>query len=96
MPGWKSVFSTSTNFPAGLWRNLARFSGTHVYSNSNDILLADSTIVALHSIQSGRKRIELPGEYSVTDVVTGKRVGDKLRAIQFQLRAPHTRVFHLH
>ena len=61
MPGWTSVFSTSTGFPAALWRNLARLSGTHVYSNSNDIVLADSSIVALHSVKSGPKRILLPG-----------------------------------
>jgi hypothetical protein len=95
MNGWKSIFSTTTDFPADLWRNIAKYTGTHVYSNTNDILLADSSIVALHSIQSGKKRIELPGEYSVYDVVTGRRVGIKLHAIQFHLNAPETRVFRL-
>src|SRR5690606_14863800 len=83
MNGWESIFSSTTNFPADLWHNIAKYSGTHVYSSSNDILLADSSIVALHSIQSGRKRIELPGEYSVVDVATGKPVGHKLRALEF-------------
>lgn len=95
MPGWKSVFTSSTGFPAELWRNLAKVSGTHVYSASNDILLADSSIVALHSVKSGPKRIDLPGAYAVTDVISGKLVGKNLRAIQFNLKAPETRVFRL-
>lgn len=95
MNGWKSIFSTTTGFPADLWRNLARHSGTHVYSQSNDILLANSSVVALHSLQSGKKRIDLPGEFTVTDVVTGQLVGKRLHAIQFQLQAPQTRVFRL-
>jgi hypothetical protein len=95
MRGWHSVFSTTTNFPAALWRNIARFGGAHVYSQSDDVLLADKNLVALHSIQSGNKRIELPGEYSVWDVISGKLVGRKLHAIQFGLTAPQTRVFRL-
>jgi hypothetical protein len=95
MPGWHSVFSTTTNFPAALWRNLARFGGAHVYSQSDDVLLADANLVALHSIQSGKKRIALPGEYSAYDVISGKLVGHKLHAIAFQLDAPQTRIFRL-
>ena len=90
---WASVFTTAIPIPADVWRGLARFAGAHVYCESNDILLADCSIVALHSIQSGPKRIDLPGTFRVTDVVTGKAVGDRLQSIEFDLRAPETRVF---
>lgn len=93
MAGWNSVFSTTSQLPADLWRNLARFGGAHVYSQSNDVVLADAEIIALHSLQSGEKRIALPGAYRVYDVVSGKLVGKKLRAIQFNINAPETRVF---
>jgi len=57
---WVSVFTTAVPIPADLWRNLARYAGAHVYAESNDILMADGSIVALHSIQSGPKRLALP------------------------------------
>ena len=92
---YASVFTTAVTLPANLWRNLARYAGAHVYCNTNDILLADNTIVALHSLQSGPKRIELPGTYTVYDVITGKLVAEKAHAITFALHAPETRVFRL-
>jgi hypothetical protein len=90
---YTSVFMTAVNLPANLWRNLARYAGAHVYSESNDVLVADSSIVALHSIQSGAKRIRLPGTSRVRDVITGREIGSGLREIVFDLVAPETRVF---
>jgi hypothetical protein len=95
MAGWQSVFSAAVPLPASLWRNLARLAGAHVYCDSNDVLMADKGLVALHSAQVGRKRIELPGAFDVTDVVSGKPVGRRLKRIEFTLTAPATRVFRL-
>jgi hypothetical protein len=92
---WASVFTTTVPMPAPLWRNMARFAGEHVYSDSGDVLLADSTIVALHSIQSGKKTINLPGKYTVIDVITGKPVAKRTSTITFTLQAPDTRIFRL-
>ncbi len=90
-----SVFTSAVPLPAGLWRNAARWAGAHVYSEGGDVLMADSTIVALHSLQSGEKRIVLPGTYTVWDVVSGGLVGRELKEIHFRLEAPQTRVFRL-
>ncbi len=95
MGAWTSVFTTAVPLPADLWRGLARAAGAHIYCESNDILLADSTIVALHSIQSGEKTIHLPGTYDVEDVVTGEMVAQGVDTIRFTLDAPETRVFRL-
>ncbi len=93
--GWQSVFTTAVPLPANVWRNLARVAGAHVYNEGNDILMADRGMVALHSAQSGRKRIDLPGSFDVWDVVSGKRIGRRRRCIVFDLRAPETCVFRL-
>ncbi|HOF86622.1 MAG TPA: hypothetical protein PLZ36_00780 [Armatimonadota bacterium] len=92
---YAAVFTHAVPLPADLWRNLARFGGAHVYSDSGDVLLADSSIVALQSLQSGAKTISLPGAYDVYDVVTGKRIARKAKDIRFTLQAPETRVFRL-
>lgn len=91
---WTSVFTTAVPIPATLWRNLARHAGAHVYCTSNDILLADASVVALHSIQSGPKTLRLPSPARVLDLVTGKPVGEApTDTLHFELDAPATRLF---
>lgn len=95
-PGdWASLFTVAVPLPARLWRSLARYAGAHVYCESNDIIMADSSVVALHSAQSGCKRLALPQPCRVLDVITGDEIGQGLEAIDFDLRAPETRVFRL-
>ena len=95
MPSWTSVFTTAIPLPAALWRNLARTAGAHVYSDSGDVLLADRSLVAIHSLQSGEKRIALPSESDVWDVITGQQIAQRTHEIRFTLNAPETRVFRL-
>ena len=90
---YASVFTIAVQLPAGLWRNIARYAGAHVYCESNDILMADKSIVGLHSVKTGQKKITLPGKYRVTDIITGKVYSKKTRKINFDLKAPETRVF---
>ena len=93
---YAAVFTVAVNLPAALWRNLARYAGAHVYSETNDVLVADSSIVALHSLQSGKKKIALPAPFRVRDVVTGEDYArTPTNEITFDLKAPETRVFQL-
>ena len=64
-----------------------------MYSEENDILLADAGLVAVHSIKSGPKRIVLPQPSDVWDVITGQPVGKDTGTIEFDLAGPATRVF---
>ena len=95
MGQWHSVFTTAVPIPADLWRGLARFAGAHIYCESNDVLLADATVVALHSAQSGQKRIALPGRSTVRDLESGRVVGRNRNSISFRVTAPATRVFRI-
>ena len=95
MGDYASVFVTAVPLPANLWRNLARYAGAHVYAETNDVLLADKTVVALHSAYSGPRIITLPGSFRVYDVITGALFSDKTGRIAFDLDAPETRIFRL-
>jgi hypothetical protein len=90
---YAAIFTTAVNLPADLWRNIARHAGAHVYCESNDVILADRSIIALHSLKSGKKRIILPEKSRVTDVITGKLCSGGTKEITFELKAPETRVF---
>jgi hypothetical protein len=90
---YAAIFTTAVNLPADLWRNVARYAGAHVYTESNDVLLANNRVVALHSLKTERKRIALPGHFAVKDLITGKPFSPRTNEIIFELAGPDTRVF---
>lgn len=90
---YAAIFMTAVQIPANLWRNIARYAGAHVYCESNDILMADNCIVALHSFKSGKKTISLPEKSRVVELNTEKVVSRGTREITFTMKAPDTRVF---
>ena len=90
---YASVFTIAAPLNANLWRNLARYAGAHVYTESNDILLADKSIVALHSVYSGEKLIKLPTRSRVRDLISGKIISNSTQQITFEVDAPETRIF---
>ena len=92
---YAALFATAVPLPAALWRNLARFAGAHIYCDTNDVLMANQSMVALHSLQGGEKRIALPREFRVLDVVSGEEYSGSTREIVFDLEPPETRVFRL-
>jgi len=92
---WTSVFTTALPLPAELWRGLARAGGAHIYTDSNDVLLADRSLVALHTIKPGMKTIHLPAPALVTNVVTGEVIAERTDVIRFEAEAPSTHLFHL-
>ncbi len=93
-PGnWAALFMAAVQLPASLWRNIARFAGAHVYCESNDIVLANSSMVALHSLKGGPKRLVLPAPSNVRDVVANTEYARNTSEIEFDLDPPETRVF---
>ena len=90
---WASVFTVAAQLPADLWRSLGRHAGAHVYCEENEVVMADSSVVALHSVKSGTKRLSLPGRYRLTDVVRGTEHGADCSAAEFELCGPGTAVF---
>jgi len=92
---YAALFTTAAPLPADLWRAIARFAGTHVYCETNDVLMASAGLVALHSIKSGPKRLALPGTCAVHDLINDEPVSEATDQIAFDLKAPETRFFRL-
>ena len=90
---YAALFMTALQIPAELWRNIARYAGAHVYCESNDVLMANKHMVALHSLKGGEKRITLPERCRVRDVVSGRDIAKNASEILFELNPPETRVF---
>ena len=92
---WTSVFSTTPGLPAAFWRNCARQAGAHVWCEHDDLVMVDSSIVAIHAAAGGPRTILLPREYGVIDVISGKVLTPAATSIDIELQTPDTRVFRL-
>ena len=71
---WKSIFVSVPNLPFSLLRNIAYYAGCHVYSDSHDILYANSHFLCIHANKGGSKRLKLPKRTDVYDAFTERRV----------------------
>jgi hypothetical protein len=96
-PGdWASVFTVAHGLPADLWRGLARWAGAHVWCESNDVIMADRSVVALHTLKPGPRTLRLPRRCDIVDVIADRSFAAAADSIVWTAPAgPDTRVFHL-
>lgn len=96
-PGdWASVFTIAHGLPADLWRGLARWAGAHVWCESNDVLMADRSVVALHTLKGGTRLLRLPRRTDVWDVIADRLVARGIDSVEWTAPAgPDTRVFRM-
>lgn len=89
------VFSAAMPLPARLLREIARWSGTHVWNESDDFTVASDSLVAIHAVKPGPREIALPGEFQVQDAISGCDVSGRTRQISFRVHNATTRAFRL-
>jgi hypothetical protein len=92
---YASVFSCAVPLPDLLLRELARYSGTHVYSETDDVVFADSCTLAVHAVRPGARRLRLPAPTPVWDLIESRKLGERMTAIEFNVTPPETRLFYL-
>lgn len=90
---WKSLYLSMLNFGPELFRNIARFAGAHVWSEGNDFLTANRSILTLHTASAGEKKIDLPAPAYVTDLWTGVRTAEPVTAIEVTMPAYRTQAW---
>jgi hypothetical protein len=84
MDNWRSIWCGVPNIPADLLKEIARSAGVHIYSESDDYLVANRYMVSLHAKEGGEKTIYLPRKMKVTDVFSGKIIA--ANADKFKVR----------
>jgi len=93
-PAWRSVYSMLP-LSRELLLGLCRYAGVHVYSETFDPLSANKSFVMIHTATAGDKRIVLPGEHDVSNVLRGRTVGTNTRVIEERLPAGVTRIYRI-
>ena len=74
--GWQSLYLGAMGlYPPELWRAIARYKKIHVYSDDNDALWADRSLIAVHAARDGKHTIRLPRAAHVVDMWSGRDFG---------------------
>ncbi len=92
-PNLISLYILTPPTPASVLRELLKMAGVHIYIDSEDVLYAHESLLAIHTAKEGIKRIKLPKEKEVEDAFTGWRIG---RVKEWEVELPaHTTVLYL-
>ena len=90
------VWSVAMPLPPDLLRACARYAGSTIWCEENDVVYASDSIAAIHSVKAGQRVLHLPRACRVVDAVTNRPVGrGKVYEIRFAVKPPETRIFTL-
>ncbi len=92
---WNALYLSMLNFGPQLLRNLARFSGAHVWCESNDVLYANQSLLCFHSASAGEKTIRLPREFRVSDLLHPEQPAQNTDSLRFEMDAYRTAIWRL-
>lgn len=96
MGSWHSVFSLHLSPASNLIRHIALLAGVHLYNLTNDVIFAGGEFVAIHSTESGYRRISLPyPDCLAENAVTGDPVPVNDRFIDLNFDAGDTVLIHV-
>lgn len=88
------VWSIAMPLPANLLRECARYGGSHIWCEDDDVVLASDTIAALHTVKTGAHRLRFPTPRPVWDLLTGAFLGAGMSEVEMSMTGPETRLFY--
>lgn len=91
---WTSIYSAAPNIPPGVLREIARYAGVHIYSDSEDVLYAGHNYVALHTVRAETKTIRLPRTANVWEVFSNRQVGRACAEFSDRMEAGTTNLYY--
>ena len=93
--GNHTVYLGALRAPARLLRNILKQAGVHLYSDSDDVILADRDFLGVAATSAGEKRILLPDRRTVVDALTGEKVAAATTEVTLAMQMGETRLFWL-
>ena len=89
------LWSCAIPLPANLLRAASRFAGCNIWSEEDDIIYASDSFLAVHTVKSGKRSIQLPRAMTVTDAHSGQLLGQQINKLPLELDAVQTQLFWL-
>ena len=85
---WRSIYFAAPMMDTALFRGIARYAGCHVYSETDDILDANSRYLMLHTTSAGNKDIRLPVKCTIRNLIEDRDVAKDADELHFTSKRP--------
>ena len=91
---WTAVFSAPPCIPSDVIQVLLKNAGVHLYTETNDIIYANRSMIAYVACSRGMKRINMPCSATLADALTGEElVLDSGNKCEIFMQRHETRIF---
>jgi beta-galactosidase len=88
----RSAYLGALHVPAKLLRNLLKQAGVHLYSDSDDVILADREFLGVVATSAGTKTISLPEARTVVDALTSEQLASDAEGFELEMQLGETRL----
>jgi hypothetical protein len=95
MDGYRAIYCGSKYLGCDVIKEIARFAGCHIYSDTDDVLYANANYVTVHAARSGHKTIHLPKSCTVTDAYEATVYGADITELELEMLKGETKMFRL-
>ena len=93
--GFTSVFYGSKCIKSDVLREIARFAGCHIYTESDEVIYANNNYVTFHADSTGKKTLKFNRKVSPFEVYEKKYYGEGVTEIEFDAYLGETKMFRL-
>ena len=90
---WTSLYCGTTGIPAPILRNAFKNHGIHIYCDTNDNVMASDSLLSIHTITPGLKKISLPRPCKVTDIINNRLIGQNITEFTDELDHNQTAIY---
>lgn len=93
--GFTSIFYGSKCIKSEVLREIARFSGCHIYTESDEVIYANNNYVTYHADSTGKKTVKFNRPVSPFEVYEKKYYGNDVTEIEFDAYLGETKMWRL-
>ena len=86
-------YNLKDEFPDDVIKEIARFAGCHIYSETDDVIYVGRNYITIHASKSGKKKISFLKECSPFEVYEEKGYGENVSFIEFEMLKGETKTF---
>lgn len=90
---WTSVFSAAPNIPAKVLKVLLKDAGVHLYTESEDVIYANRSMIAYVACSRGEKELIVPYSMILEDVISGEEIKLEHCRCKIFMKRHETRIF---
>lgn len=93
--GFYSIYHGAKMVRSDFIREVAKFAGVHIYSESEDVIYVNNNYLTIHASTTGTKKITFKTNVSPYEVYENKYYGKDIKTLEFYMKKGKTLMFRL-